>query len=346
VEAPVIAALVALGGVLVGMFGRDIIMPTLLARQKRAQDIRDRDDERARARQEVTRRFADPLLEAVRSLRYRLEEVITQGQSRYLLAGSSRIPFFEYKRTSTLYRLAALLGWIRAFRRERSFLDPNDPKRYDFAADPIGQIERALADGKHIEEQRVVELMRLWNVPETSVSDSRSRVRLAADIDIVLHEFIGEMNVRAASDRGIDNQIRLARKCGKLVSRYSNTEIPEKLVDARADQASMFFGIEEAYIYRDWQTAIGDLMIVPATGGSRRFDVIGFGEFEDRYLRAHSNNEDAKNSSDRRWFDRLESLFHDLDMAKDGMFDARRQQIKNLHQACIGLEGYLTKGPV
>lgn len=344
-EAPIVAALIALGGVLVGMFGRDIIMPTLLARQKRTHDLLDRDDERARARREVVRLYADPLLAAARSLRFRLNEVITPGQSRYLLAESPQIPFFEYKRTSTLYRLAALLGWISAFRRERSHLDPDDAERYTFAANPIAEIERSLADGQHVEEQRVIELLRLWNVHENTISDSKQRIRLSAEIDGARQEFLSEKKSLSPADLNEQDQLLLARKCGQLVSEYSNVEIPAKLIDSRADQASIFLGIKEAYIYRDWQTAIGDLMIVSATGGSRRFDVIGFGEFEDRYLKAHSNRQEAEKSTDRRWFDRLEALFHDLDMTKDGMFDARRQQIKNLHQACVALEKYLTEMP-
>lgn len=293
----------------------------------------------------VVRLYADPLLAAVRSLRFRLDEVITPGQSRYLLAESPQIPFFEYKRISTLYRLAALLGWISAFRRERSHLDPEDAERYAFAADPIAEIERSLADGQHVEEQRVIELLRLWNVPENAISGSKQRIRLSAEIDGVRQEFLSAKKSLSPADLKLEDQVLLARKCGQLISEYSNIEIPAKLIDSRADQASVFLGIKEAYIYRDWQAAIGNLMIVAAAGGSRRFDVVGFGEFEDRYLKAHSNGVQSEGSPDRRWFDRLEALFHDLDMAKDGMFDARRQQIRNLHQACMALEKYLTQKP-
>ncbi|MGC1586005.1 MAG: hypothetical protein WA791_09905, partial [Rhodomicrobium sp.] len=98
--------------------------------------------------------------------------------------------------------------------------------------------------------------------------------------------------------------------------------------------------IKEAYIYRDWQAAIGDLMITGVTAGPRRFDVIGYGVFETRYLDSQSIEPGV---GDRRWFDRLESLFHDLDMSKTGLFDARRQQVENPRQACSELEKQLTE---
>ena len=38
--------------------------------------------------------------------------------------------------------------------------------------------------------------------------------------------------------------------------------------------------MRQAWIYRDWQQAIGDVMIRDIKGPVRRFDIIGYGEFE------------------------------------------------------------------
>jgi hypothetical protein len=92
--------------------------------------------------------------------------------------------------------------------------------------------------------------------------------------------------------------------------------------------AIAYLGIREAYIFRDWQAAIGDLMLQGLTGASRRFDVIGFGDFESRYRAAA-----AGDANDKLWFDRLIALFHGLDISVEGMFDARREQIKTLYRA-------------
>ncbi|MBX3093606.1 MAG: hypothetical protein KF680_03570 [Cryobacterium sp.] len=47
----------------------------------------------------------------------------------------------------------------------------------------------------------------------------------------------------------------------------------------------------EAWIYRDWQAAIGDLLLVSASEGSRTYDAIGYREFEELYI---NGNEEPK----------------------------------------------------
>jgi|SRR5882724_344475 len=335
---PVTAALIALGGVLVGLIGRDVVMALVLARRTRQDKVKDVSESRARARHDLVRLYADPLREAAKSLRFRLDEIIGTAQTRYLLANTPKTNFVQYKRISTIYRLAALLGWIRAFRRERSYLDPDDVAPVDPKTDPISRIEQALADGQHVEEQRLDELMSLWKVPKDILTEGSARSRLAGEIDAARQEFLGERTSLSASELNADDRIKLARRCANLITEIATVDIPQQLVDATAAQASLFLGIKEAYVYRDWQAAVGDLMILQISGGPRRFDVIGFGEFEDRYLRTR-----RAGSAERRWFDRLEKLFHDLDVTRTGMFDARRQQIRNLHEACKALEEYLAQ---
>ena len=115
----------------------------------------------------------------------------------------------------------------------------------------------------------------------------------------------------------------------------AHIDVPEQLIDATAEQLLAVMGIKEAYIYRDWQSAIGDMMISQVPTGVRGLSVIGFGDFEHRYLRSKNSGSEQ---FDQRWFDRLETLFHDLDMSKIGIFDARREQIKRLQQGLLALE--------
>ena len=79
-------------------------------------------------------------------------------------------------------------------------------------------------------------------------------------------------------------------------------------------------------------------MIVEIAGGVRRFEVLGFGDFEDKYIRSRNLTSD---DYQRRWFDRIEIIFHDLDMKKTGIFDARRDQLKSLRKGLLDLEGHL-----
>jgi hypothetical protein len=326
------SGLIALGGVLVGIFGRDVLMALFLARRRRQEEVQDKAASDARAHRELVRLYADPLREAAASLRFRLDEIIAYAAASYLLAGTPKTIFVEYKQISTVYRLAVLLGWIRAFRRERSYLDPEETSPIPQGSDPIGAIERALADGQHIEEQRLSELCGLWRVRKDP--DNASWSKLAAALDAMLHAFLSEKSCLSAADLQEDQKVELAHRCARLVGDQTKTDIPNDLVQASAAQASVFLGIKEAYIYRDWQAGLGDLMLRETPGAPRRFDVMGFREFEVLY--------NDFGGAERRWIERLEALFHDLDMGSTGIFDARREQLKNLHRSCKALEEYLT----
>ena len=122
----VTAAIITFGSVVFAFIGRDVIMSRYHAYRHRQHEIRDRVESKSQSRRELVKRYADPLLEATRSLKFRLNEIIDKAPERYFLADIPKTEFSEYKRLSTLYRLAALLGWIRAFRREVSYLDPED----------------------------------------------------------------------------------------------------------------------------------------------------------------------------------------------------------------------------
>lgn len=329
----VVAALLALAGVVVGLVARDVVMAMYLAGKKRAEDLADKKQAAGKAHHDLVRLYSDPLKDAVSSLKYRLEEIVEKKQGRYLLADAPKIPFLEYKRISTVYWIAAVLGWIRAIRRERSYLDPEQASA-SVEMQAIAELEAALADGTHVELQRLDELSNLWRV---SSIDTQSKPHIASLIDGVRAAYLARMGALSSRDLSEPDQIDLAERCAEIIRREAGIEIPSDLVAATAKQTAVTFGIKEAYIYRDWQAAIGDLMLLDDKVGTRHFSVLGFGRFEDLVLKGRKN----KQSSAARWFDRLDSLIHDLDMTQEGMFDARRAQLRKLYQCCIKLEAGL-----
>lgn len=331
----IIASLITLAGVVVGLLCRDVIMALFISRQKRTEQIEDRAELRAHERHDVVRLYADPLNKAASSLRIRLIEIIDKGPAPYLLVNTAQTTFVEYKRISTLYRLAALLGWIRAFRRERSYLDPYDSTPSELREDPILQIEKALADGQHVEEQRLDELLTIWKVADEEIEEGHRKI-LATEIDVVRQDFLGKKGALTPNELDDESKFELVRKCADLISEYARVEIPDEFVRAHTPVAILFLGIKEAYIYRDWQAAIGDFMIMNVDNSPRQFDIMGFGEFERLYIRARNDDLDEK-----RWIDRIDALFLDLDMTKTSLFDARRQQMINLRDGCLVLEEYL-----
>ncbi|MFG1416967.1 hypothetical protein V5F38_04010 [Xanthobacter sp. V0B-10] len=334
VSPPVVAAVIALAGVLIGLVVRDIVMAIHLTRKKRADELADKREADREARRDLVRLYADPLKDSVTSLKYRLHEIVEKRQARYLRSDAPSIPFLEYKRISTLYRIAAVLGWIRAIRRERSYLDPQQAATSN-EMQSIAELEGALADGTHVELQRLDELLTLWRVRSIP---SEVKDHVANLIDGERADYLARKGVLGARDLSIADQVELAERCADIMRKHSGADIPNDLVAATADQASVVFGIKEAYIYRDWQAAIGDLMLQESKIGTRYFSVLGFGPFEDLFLDAYGGEEQK---GARRWFDRLQALLHDLDMAHECVFDARRDQLRKLYQCCVNLDSAL-----
>lgn len=329
----VVAALLALAGVIVGLVARDIVMAIYMLRQKRAQELADRKDAEGKRHQDLVRLYSDPLKDAVMSLKHRLKEIVEQKQARYLLADAPNIPFLDYKRISTLYRIAAVLGWIRAIRRERSYLDPQQASA-SVEMQAIDAFEKALADGTHVELQRLDELSNLWRV-STIVPEQKGHI--ASLIDSERADFLAMKKALSASDLSDSDQVKLAERCAAIIRREASIDIPADLVGATAKQSTVTFGIKEAYIYRDWQIAIGDMMLQEDKRGSRHFSVLGFGVFEDMVLEARKDPQ----SHVARWIGRLEHLIHDLDMTQIGMFDARREQLRKIYDCVVKLEAGL-----
>jgi hypothetical protein len=113
--------------------------------------------------------------------------------------------------------------------------------------------------------------------------------------------------------------------CADLLRSRLAADIPDNLVKATIQLIIADIDIKEAYLYRDWQSAIGDMMIVEINNAARRFDVIGYREFARKHV-----CQNAECNSDKLWFERLDNLFCDLDMSKQGEFDARRKQIREV----------------
>lgn len=335
----VLAALIGAGGILVGLLVRDVYLQLYLFHRKRQQELLDKQSEEGRANRDSTWQYSAPLFRTVESLVYRFKEIIDQGPATYLLADSPKSVYSDYKRISTLYRLSALLGWIRAYRKERSYLDPIHDTSPSEIEQLIGAVEGALADGQHVEAQRFQELVRLWCVPTNRLPDLETQNRIASELDMLPDEPLAAANKLSVAELHHTQQLALCKKCANLIVTRLKVDIPESIVVAEVKKAIAYLDIKEAYIYRDWQAAIGDLMLQSVTGAARRFDVIGFGEFEARYLAAKATT----TGPDKLWFDRLESLLHGLDMQYEGIFDARREQVRKLSKAITDLKVALEK---
>jgi hypothetical protein len=289
----------------------------------------EQDGKRLAARFEIYRVYADPLLMAARALDARLSE-FTEHPERgvWFKTTEPQSPFVEYKYVGTLYRLAAFLGWIRAFKRDRVRLDPFDMGMEVALGRRIDKIQGALADGQPVERQRADNLLDHWNIGRLNY-ESNEYKNLCGYIDSSIDQarhWDGEY--KKLKELKAESKLRL----GRLLAQGFRETLPSAAIPELTQESAVAIVdklcIYEALIYRDTQQAIGDMVLIESSGGHRRFEVMGFRSFYEKF----GTNELRRGSPDARWVRDLEGLFKDLDMSKPATSDARPQLVKELHK--------------
>lgn len=314
-----LTALIAATGALVGVLLKDWIF-------KRLEEHRTLD----RSREDVYLRYAQPLISASESLLWRLNESLrVPGRGRYLLLDGLPNPtnrystFGFYKKVSTLYRLAALLGWLQALRRELSQLKPRKGGTQARLEDAIRRFQAALADGPEVEIERVERLLELWRLGP--IADSSELAALAVELEHGLGSHLQQVG-KADLDQLEDDDKRTVVKFAAdlLCSTLNKKPLSEATLASTTSQAFEDLAIKEAWIYRDWQAAIGDLMITSIEGraSERRFDVIGFSEFERICTDQHPEHV--------TWAQRLSSLIDRVNVAVEDRSDHRPKQLNQI----------------
>ncbi|QNI32059.1 hypothetical protein H7849_24130 [Alloacidobacterium dinghuense] len=323
VAAAVITSILTIGGIVL----KDYLLKLLEER---------RSEEKAQSA--IYERYSHPLVSSAVSLMNRLHEILyQQHRPVYLLGeglstGSSPGSIYRsYKKLSTIYRLAAMLGWIRACRREFSYLRVADIGKAGGIHRAIDDFENSLADGNWVEWQRITRLCDLWllckpgdlrKTPDTSA--------LAAQVDNLIWNCLENENVEDVSLLPDSAKRALCRTVADCLSSHLRTnEVAEASMQRSWPDAFAIIGMREAWIYRDWQSGIGDMMIRPTETEERRFEVIGFGDFE--HLALNSNEQQPLS------LNRLFELFDNLNLSIEDRFDARPTQLKSVATATARL---------
>jgi hypothetical protein len=260
---------------------------------------------------------------------WRLDEMLGKdGRTSFLLGNAPRTDFGEYKLRSTYYRLAALLGWLRALRRELSFLRFAGKHRITIIDDAIDRLEQTLADGYQVELQRLQGLLQIWGLP--AIADDKVRLRLAVDLENCKDNALLSECVASPNDLSESKQIALASDSATLICTSGKfAPVPYNVIVETRHRTIRQIAIREAWLYRDWQTAIGDLVLRESTIGDRSFDVIGFGEFESMILNPTPDQS--------RLLLRIAGLFDDVNLAHENPFDARPETLNKLLIATAAL---------
>lgn len=319
-ETAVIAAI----GALIGVILKDLLFKLWEENRSKKETMRA-----------VYARYAEPLSLASVSLLWRLHEALEKpGRGRFLkMIGlphttNKYSTYGAYKKLSTLYRIAALLGWIRACMREFSYLKVAESEAHKPVQEAISSFERALADGPAVAIERLVKLCGLWGIGE-SIDDEICQ-NLAIDLEIAIDEFFEGLDVDQIDLLSDDQKSELVLLSAKVItSSLQLQDLPRAIVEESRARAVQILDFKEAWIYRDWQSAIGDLMLLSIDGAERRFEVIGFSEFETMCT--------GDNAVPNKWIFRLSAVLDGIDLSWRDPYDHRPSQLLAVLHATASL---------
>ena len=287
--------------------------------------------ERRRTALAVYKQYADPLANSASSLMWRLHEIFhAPGRATFLVNQDPRTSFESYKRRSTLYRIASLLGWIRALRRELSFLSLADNRRLAPVDGAIFRLEASLADGPHVERERLNRLCAFWEWEQPQ--DEARAAGIAASLERIVKKRQHQAGVHVADQLEVRDQEELCLAVVSALGQELGTRSlsPEEIGAQRAAIIRRI-AVREAWLYRDWQSGLGDLLILETKRGDRRFEVVGYRDFERLLL--------SSERPDGIWIERLSQMIDGIDLTTSDAerYDARIDQLRNTMVAVAAL---------
>ena len=272
---------------------------------------------------DAVKKYANPIIFATEQLAWRLREILNFNGA-YLLPNAPQNGFFKYKFDSTVYRLCAVLGWIQAAKKEQSYIEGIKVKQHRNVQAAITKFHKLLADGSHLEVSILNDLAQLFNIKLDSFNDTE-RVLLGVELEKIVFSYISDSVKKNIAILNETSQVNMVQEimdfiCDKIAQpKVSFNEIKKKRVIAINEISR-----EYCWIYRDWQSAIGDEMIEIIENANRRFDVIGFAKFQEKH-------------DDNIWLKKVDNLFSNLDVSVDDKYDTRVGQLKQVFEASIDL---------
>lgn len=301
--------------------------------------IKEWSDGRRKKKQEsketldVFKLYGEPLALAVRSMAFRLKEIF-QYNARYFRSSTPPNEKYRYHYVSTLYRLCSVMGWIRAASREQASLDVAD-KRFNLEIDrSLKAFQSALSENKQINGSLIQFLCQQWELScETAEPDDMSRWE--EKIDSMVWKALDQREENTLHEIHEEPfQLALINEVAEFLAKVLEHEpVSVELLNSNKSKAYGALGQKEAWIFRDWQFAIGDMMIRENNSefSPRRLEVIGYREFEDLFLKLEN---DPRHN---RWIERVDRLFRNLNLSSDDRIDARPQQLKNILSSLVNL---------
>lgn len=310
-------------GIVTGLilaFVSSYVIPLLITKREKAERKRD-----------IYERYAQPLAADSANLLWRFNEILFGQRAHYLREDAPATPYNEYKVISTCYRIAVLLGWIRAIRLEQSYLLFGDEATFDQVREAVTSIEIALADSPPVEIETVNKLARLWGIELPSESEKVNCI--AAEVSAELQHLLAECRLTRYEqfvELEESQRRRIVRIVADAITRKIHRQpLAEPHISETCAEALAYITVKQAWIYREWQQAIGNLMIREVTGAVRRFDIVGYEDFEKTVRDGESEK--------RVLLMRLRDMVVGIDLARPAAADYRLTQLRLLASAVARL---------
>jgi hypothetical protein len=320
VDQEVLSALIGTAAGVVLAIISSLVIPLFLKRQEKVEQ-----------RRSVHEKYAQPLAADAVNLLWRLDEILFKGRAQYLSEDAPKTPFNVYKRISTCYRIAAVLGWVRAIELEQSYLFFGEDTSVEDLRAAVVDLKSALADSPHVEAHVLRGLAETWGVPLPAdpVGIARAAACGNAEMQHVLAEF-GLVHYRELSRLDEARQTEVVRRMSAvLTAAFRRPPVDQAVLHATRTRALAHISVKQAWIYRDWQQAIGTLMIRTVDDAARRFDVLDYGTFERLFL--------DEQSDEKPWMERLEAVVVGVDPADPDPSDFRVTQLRAVAGASAAL---------
>jgi hypothetical protein len=278
---------------------------------------------------EVYEQYLAPLCEACEKIVWRTREIFVLDRHAFLKTHTLPLQFNAYKRASTLYRIAVVIGLIRGMRLELSSLPRRNPSFSSPITKAIGEFQGALADGPSVETERLKRLCAIWQFDLSS--QSREELdRLAMRFEVKAHEAAGTgagSDLRSIAALSVAKKQKLCRELASFLAADLGVGAPAvALVTASIDAAVEGLVFREALLYRDWQDALGDEMIESDKDSARRFRIVGYARFAELLEQKQSP-----------WMIVFAASIDDIDLEILDSNDFRGRQLKRLARAAASI---------
>jgi hypothetical protein len=310
VQAALIISLTTITTVILGFIFKDYWIPGWV--EKRSKKI---------AGQELFCFYKNQLFNTTFSFSKRLHEIY-RTRSQYLWTKTPMSSFYDYKYKSSVYRLCTVLGAIRAYRLSETVMAIDESNQKNIVK-LIGHLESSLADGQGVEMSVAKSICEISKIDTNELTNDILE-KFSIEIDHLVQEYQEEYLVDYIADLKEENINKFINDFCNLLKHLKFTGL---LDDAQKKEIVKEVSIKLGLIYRDWQQAIGELMIVK---DDKTYKVISFKVFEKMWSL-------KDNSEEKQWLNRAEKIFDGLDLKVDKKADSRIDQLKHIYSNSYNL---------